>query len=365
MTVVTGLPNYPMGEIYEGYRNGEKRDEVLNGVKIHRCYTIRRKHGVLYRFLNYYSYAFTSTKYVARIKESFDVVFVNQLSPVMMANAGIQYKKKHGRKLLMYSLDLWPESLVAGGIRKDSVIYKYFHRVSEKIYKHADKILITSQSFSQYFNEEFGIHDTVYLPQYAETIFDLESCKKEQNDHIDLMFAGNIGTVQSVETIIQAAELTKNIQNLHWHIVGDGSEIEHLKKMAEGLENVTFHGRKPLEEMPKYYAMADAMLVTMQKDAILSLTLPGKVQTYMAAGKPIIGAIDGETRAIIDKAGCGICGEAENAQQLSDNVQRFITEKDDSYANNSRSYYNHFFAKDRFIEQLIQQLNDLNQEDCI
>ena len=98
VTVVTGLPNYPMGEIYKGYQNGEKRDEVLNGVKVHRCYTIGRKQGALYRFLNYYSYALSSTRYIKKIKEEYDVVFVNQLSPVMMANANVTLFLKNSIK---------------------------------------------------------------------------------------------------------------------------------------------------------------------------------------------------------------------------------------------------------------------------
>lgn len=356
VTVVTGLPNYPMGQIYEGYRKCEKRNEIIKGVKVYRCFTIGRKHGAICRFLNYYSFAFSSTRYVKKLENDYDVVFVNQLSPVMMARAGIKYKKLHGKKLVLYCLDLWPESLVAGGIKRGSIIYKYFHKVSEKIYKQADKILITSKSFRKYFEDEFGIVDIEYLPQYAEAIFTPEKCKKEPDEYMDLLFAGNLGAAQSVDTIIETARLTQDVENLRWHIIGDGSEYEKLKKKAEGLKNVFFYGREPLEEMPKYYAMADAMLVTMQNDPVLSLTLPGKVQSYMAAGKPIIGAIDGETQLIINDANCGICGEAENAQQLADNVRQFIGDMVDSYAKNSLAFYEQYFDKDKFIDTLIEQL---------
>lgn len=357
VTVVAGLPNYPMGEIYEGYRKGEKRDEVLNGVKVHRCFIIGRKHGAVYRFLNYYSYAFSSVNYVKKIKEKYDVVFVNQLSPVMMANAAICYKKKHNVPVVLYCLDLWPESLVAGGIKRNSTIYKFFHKVSERIYKKPDKILITSKSFSDYFIKEFGINDTEYLPQYAESIFKPEMCKKEPDGTIDLMFAGNIGEAQSVDTIIKAAILTQDISNLRWHIVGDGSELEALKTMSRGLNNVVFHGRKSLEEMPKYYSMADAMLVTMQKDPVLSLTLPGKVQTYMAAGKPIIGAIDGETALVVKEAECGICGGAEDVETLVKNVREFLNLDRNKLGINSRIYYEEHFNKETFIEKLEQYLS--------
>ena len=336
VTVVTGLPNYPMGEIYEGYRHGERRDEVLNGVKVHRCYTIGRRHGIVFRFLNYYSYAISSSVYVRRMEEKFDVVFVNQLSPVMMANAGIVYKKKHKTPLVLYCLDLWPESLVAYGITRSSIVYKYFHRVSERIYKQADKILVSSRSFSEYFEKEFSIGGTEYLPQYAESLFTPEECRKEPNGYVDLMFAGNVGAAQSVETIIEAARLTADIPNLRWHIVGDGSELARMQKLAEGMDQVIFHGRKPLEEMPKYYAMADVMLVTMKKDPVLSLTLPGKVQTYMAAGKPIIAAADGETAKVIRETGCGICGGAEDAGILAESVRRLIVADKENLGHEAR-----------------------------
>ena len=231
--VVTGQPNYPMGKIYDGYKGNNRRDEIISGVKIHRCFTVARGKGLIKRFLNYYSFAFSSSHYVSRIKDDFDVVLVNQLSPVMMAKAGVKYKKKHSKKLFLYCLDLWPESLAAGGIKRSSKIYSYYHRVSEKLYKSADKIAVTSKSFADYFEKEFGISDTRYLPQYAEEIFSPDACRKTPDGYTDLMFAGNIGVMQDIETIIKAAQLTENIKSLRWHIVGDGSELERIKEMAK------------------------------------------------------------------------------------------------------------------------------------
>lgn len=357
VTVVTGVPNYPMGKVYEGYHKGEKRDEIIGGVKIHRCFTISRKRGIVFRMLNYYSYAFSSTRYVKKLSNEFDVVFVNQLSPVMMANAGIQYKKKYCVPLVLYCLDLWPESMTTGGISRNSFVYRYFHKVAEKIYEQADEILITSKAFENYFEKEFNIKGVRYLPQYAEDIFAVEQCRKEADDSIDVMFAGNVGVAQSVETIIEAAKLTSDVPNLHWHIVGDGSELEKMKKIANGNENIIFHGRKTLEEMPKYYAMADAMLVTMKKNPILSLTLPGKVQTYMAAGKPMIGAIDGETARVIGEAQCGICTPAEDAEQLAESVRNFVFMGKEMLGKNARKYYEEHFDKKVFMDRLVRILD--------
>lgn len=360
VTVITGIPNYPMGKIYDGYRFGQRRDEMINGVVVHRCFTIGRRSGVLYRILNYYSYAISSSLYTRKLATDFDIVLINQLSPVLMANAGIKYKKKHERPLILYCLDLWPESLVAGGVEYKSRVYNIFCNVSSKIYHATDRILVTSKSFSKYFEVTFGIYNTQYLPQYAESIFSPEECQKTPNETIDLMFAGNLGAAQSVETIIRAAALTQDISNLRWHIVGDGSEQEKLKELSRLLNtsNVIFHGRIPLEKMPKYYAMADAMLVTMKRAPALSMTLPGKIQTYLAAGKPILGAIDGEARIVIQEANCGKCCEAEDAEALSKTVRVFIERNlCDEYSTNAFLYYEKYFTKERFMDNLIDVLS--------
>lgn len=357
VTVVTGTPNYPMGDIYPGYENNKRQDEIINGVKVHRCTIHPRKTGVIHRVWNYYSYPHVSSKYISQLDDSFDVVFINQLSPVLMAKAGIQYAKRHNKKTVLYCLDLWPASLGVVGLNT-GVIYKWFHRVSQKIYCSVDKILISSQSFSTYFSKEFKIENTVYLPQYAEDTFVPECCRKILNDYIDLMFAGNIGTAQSVDTIIKAAALCKDIPNLRWHIVGDGKEIDSCRKLAQELgAPVVFYGRKPIEEMPRYYAMADAMLVTMQNDPIISTTLPGKVQSYMAAGKPIIGAINGETQRVICESQSGLCANAEDFEGLAECVKKFMLSDKELFAENAIAYYTNNYTKENFISKLQDEFN--------
>lgn len=365
--VVTGYPNYPEGKLYDGYGKGKHIDEVINGVKVHRCYTVPRETGTIKRMMNYYSYAASATKYVLSGKcvasdgGKFDLVFCNQLSPVMMADAAIAYKKKHKVPVIMYCLDLWPESLIAGGITRDSKIYKYYHHVSKRIYRQMDKILITSRMFSDYLQKEFGIKQNriEYLPQYAEGIFE-ELPAKEEKGTFDFMFAGNIGEIQSVETILQAAEMLKE-EPVKIHIVGGGTDLQRLQNIKEEkqLENVVFYGRRPLEEMPEFYKKADAMLVTLAADPVLSLTLPGKVQSYMAVGKPIIGAIDGETQNVIKESECGFCGAADDAEALAENVKKFIESETDRKAMgmNARRFYEEHFQTTLFMNKLEDELS--------
>ena len=369
VTVATGVPNYPEGVIYKGYENKKNRKEMRNGVDVNRCETIPRKTGTIYRFLNYYSYAFSSTRFVNKLDDSYDVVVVNQLSPVMMAYAGLKYAKKYKKPVLLYCLDLWPESLVAGGISRKSPIYKYFFRVSKRIYSSVDKILVTSQMFADYMKEHFGIEKEKigHLPQYAENLFDsVSASKKSDSKEYNFVFAGNLGAIQSIDTIIKAAALLKSSEHkIKWHIVGSGSDFEHLQTMAhsKGLDNVIFYGRKPLEDMPKYYALADAMLITLKNDPIISLTLPGKLQSYMAAGKPVIGAIDGETKKVIEEARCGYCAQAESPEALAENICRFINSNEkEQMGKNARKYYEKYFTEERFIENLISELENVRRQ---
>ena len=361
VTVLTDIPNYPMGNIYKGYEKGNNRTETINGVKVCRCFTIPRKTNAVMRLLNYHSFSFFSKKFVKKLDDDFDVVLVNQLSPVMMANAAIKYKKKYNKKVIMYCLDIWPESLCAGGIKKNSLIYKVYYNISKKIYKNMDKILVTSKSFIKYLKDSFDIDDNKmeYLPQYAESIFDVKECRKEPNNNIDLLFAGNIGKAQSLDTIIDAANLLKDYKKLFFHIVGDGQELKRLKNKVKELKlkNVIFYGRKPLDEMPKYYKMADAMLVTLCGDSLISSTLPGKVQTYMAAGKPIIASANGETMDVIKEAKCGFCSKADDSEELANNIKKFINYKDkEKLGNNSFNYYKKEFHEEIFINKLLTEL---------
>ena len=296
-----------------------------------------------------------------KLKNEYDVVFVYQLSPVLMTNAAIKYKKKHNKKLLLYCLDLWPDSLASGGVKKGSLIYKYFERVSSRIYKSCDKILVSSKMFAEHLKENFSIEEEItYLPQYADSVFKPE-CPVEK-DIVDLTFAGNIGSAQSIETIIYAAEILKN-ENIRFNIVGDGSKLEELKNLAEEkkLTNVFFHGRRPVEEMPEIYRNSDAMLVTLTGDPVISKTLPGKVQTYMAAGKPIIGAANGETANVISSAECGFTAPAEDYEKFAACIREFLKNDKKKLGENAYEYYTRYFNKDVFVETLLREMNKVKK----
>ena len=351
--VVTGVPNYPMGVIYDDYKRGKNRREVHNGVNIIRTFTIGRRDNVIFRLLNYYSYSFSSTIYTLGLKDSYDVVFTNETSPVMMTRAATAYSKKWGKKCILYCMDLWPACLAAGGMKEGNPIYRFFGYVSKKLYNRADKILITSRMFKAYLENEHDVAEAKieYFPQYATDQFE-NIQKSPEKDGFDFVFAGNVGAAQSLNVVIEAAKILSD-ENIRWHIVGDGSSLNSLKKMAEGMENVIFYGRRPFEEMPVYYAMADAMLVLLLQEPYISLTLPGKVQTYMAAGKPIIAAADGDIPMVIEEARCGWCAKAEDVQGFAEAVRKFIQcPRKDELGSNARAYYEQHFTRRKFMDEL-------------
>ncbi len=357
--VITSFPNYPMGEIYEGYKNGEHKDETINGVNVHRVFTIGRKTGPLYRFLNYYAYSIASTLYISKIKKEYDVVFVYQLSPVMMAQAALKYKKKHGKKVVLYCLDLWPESLTLGGIKKGSLIYSYYKRLAKRIYNKVNKIAVSSRMFQDYFEDVLNIDsDTVqYIPQYAEDVF--YPSNEPNGDIINITYAGNIGTTQSIETILYAAQKLKE-KKVQFHIYGDGSGVGRMLELVESLllKNVIFHGRVSIEELPEKYAKSDALIVTLSDNEVLSMSFPGKIQSYMAAGKPVVASLNGEAARIIEEAECGFVASAEDVDGLVSCIEKLICADREILGKNSRKYYDRYFRKEDFIAKLLKILSE-------
>lgn len=359
---VTGTPNYPEGEIYSGYENGKRADEVLNGVRVHRCSIHPRKKGAFHRFWNYYSFVISSRRYLSRLREDFDVVFVNQLSPVMMAKGALEWAEQHGKPCLLYCLDLWPESLTIGGIRVGSLVYRYYLGVSRNIYRRSDKIMLSSRGFVRYFRETLGIGEEklAVLPQYAEELFDGVPAPQLHEAPYRFLFAGNIGGLQSMDTILEAARLLEDDSRIRFDIVGAGSELERCRRKAEGLSNVTFYGRRDLSEMPAFYAKADAMLVTLKDNPTIAYTLPGKVQSYMAAGRAVVGAAGSATADEVRTADCGLCATAEDAAGLAEIVRK-LTDQPEEFlrlGENARRHYRNTFTKDIFFENLMRRIED-------
>lgn len=364
VTALVGLPNYPTGIVPKEYKHFRNRRQTRNGVEIRRCFEIGRSPGKLGLAINYLSYMTSACVKALFLKRDYDVVYAYSTSPVLMSLPASFLRCFTKKKLMIYVLDIWPACLAAMNVYEGSFLYAFMKRVSRWVYARADRLIYSSKRFQKYLMEVHGIavDDEGYMPQFADDVFREALPSREEHEFINLVFAGNIGKVQAVEVLIQAAALLKDLP-LRWHIVGDGSNYASCVGLSKTLglsELVTFYGRRPLSEMPSFYAMADAMLVSMRDDVSVNDTLPGKVQSYMAAGKPVLGSIAGETPYVIQQAQCGFCAPPDDPDAFAAVVRRFLDEPDKrGMGERGRAYYDSHFTKQEHMDRLEAMLTAL------
>ena len=368
VTVLTGLPNYPMGVIPEEYKGRAHRRETVNGVRIIRVTETPRTPGKAGLARNYVSFVMHGSLAALMMRKDFDVIFVYQLSPVLMAIPAFVAKwTSRTDNIALYCLDLWPESLTSLGVSRQSLFYRFMKRVSIRIYKGAGVIGYSSRMFRKYFFDELHItvDETKHIPQFADELFSDMRTAPDRFDknrkEINYVFAGNVGMMQSVETIVKAAARVRN-ERIRWHIVGDGFALEECKRLCDKMdlqEKIRFYGRLPVEEMPRFYDLADAMIVTLADNDMISYTLPGKIQSYMAAGKAVIASANGETATVVKEADCGMCVAAEDDEAFAAIADRMAD--DDDFArlgNNSKKYYEEHFTKSNHIDLIEKMLTE-------
>lgn len=365
VTVLTGLPNYPTGIIPNEYKHGQKRNEIINGVHVIRCFEVGRKHGPIFLALNYFSFILSATKKIKQLKENFDVIYVYQLSPVFMGIPAVKYAKKYNVPLFLYCCDLWPESLKMYIKNESNPLFKYAKIISRSIYKNCNLIAVQSISFSEYFSEVHGIEKEklIYIPAFADESY-LTQDFTPSDDYVDFVFLGNLGKAQNLLALLKAVDSIKDVQNFKVHFVGDGSYLEEMKAFVreKQLDDcVFFYGRRPVYEMPDFYKLADVCLVSLKADNKTGLTLPSKVQGYMAAGKPILAMITGSAKDVIEEAKCGICVEPDDIATFANAMKDFINNKNkySDAGKNGREYFMKNFRKDIFMRKLENALSSL------
>ena len=363
VTALVGLPNYPSGIVPKEYKWFRRRRETLNGVTIRRCFEIGRKNTKVGLAVNYISYMLSASAKALFLRRDFDVTYAYSTSPVLMSLPASLLRCFCKKKLAIYVLDIWPACLAAMNVYEGSWLYAVMKRVSKWVYVRADALLYSSKRFQGYLQNVHGLHtpDAYYLPQFADDRF-ANLPPAPDHEGFSLVFAGNIGKVQDVQTFLKAADILRN-EPLRWHIVGDGSDYDACLLCAKSLQLdsiVTFYGRRPAAEMPAFYVMADAMLVSMRNDISVNDTLPGKVQSYMAAGKPILGSITGETPYIIEQAQCGFCAPPEDPEAFAQVVRAFMaTPNRQQMGENAQRYYQAHFTKEHHMNRLEALLQGL------
>lgn len=368
--VLTGLPNYPYGKLFDGYSYFSRGEKEYKGIKINRTYlTARGKNSSIKLALNYISFMVSSLFHIPKLMtKKFDNIFVFQVSPITTAIPAIILSKLKKIPSSIYIQDLWPETFYSIVNIKNPKIQSILKRICIRIYNSFDQIVIASEGYRKILVKCGINNDKIeYLPQWAEDIYsegtDInESIIEKSSDEFIVTFAGNIGKAQSVDTIIEAANLCRNNTNIKWIILGDGSEFSNIKSMVEKYklkDTVKLLGRKPSSDMPKYFSQSDALIVTLKYTDILRITLPAKVQSYMASGKPIIGAISGAGMDAIENSKCGIVGEAEDYKSLYNNVidlYNMSEEQRINLGNNGKKYFKNNFERNMLLNRLEKYL---------
>jgi len=366
--VLTGKPNYPKGNYFKGYSRKGPKDEEIEGIKVHRANLIlRKKGGGLRLFLNYFSFVFFGLFKILKLKGDFEKVFIYAPSPITVGILGIVAAKKFKCKSYLWVHDLWPESVrVAGGI-KSGIILGLVNQMTKLIYRFTDLLLVQSPEFKNYILNQ-GVEESkiIYYPYYAE---DFYKVVEKDNSYLsqfpkgfNLLFAGNIGVAQSFDTIVNAFEKLKEF-DINLVVLGDGRDKSRIQEQIneKGLkEKFHFLGSFPPEQMPYYFTCADGLLITLKKADIFSFTIPGKLQSYLACGKPIIGALDGIGNKIISESNSGFASEAENHELLANNIltlYKLSRAEKEKLSNNALDFFDKNFNKQHLLERLEEILN--------
>lgn len=369
VTVLCGIPNYPKGEPYDGYRTVAecKEREMMylekTGVKVVHVEQILRGKNPVSLVRNYFSFVKNSKKTVRELDKDYDVVLGYQLSPITSMYAALEYKKLTGTPLVYYTLDVWPVSAEAMLKSKKNPAYAWAKKISKELYQGADRVVVTSHPFIEYLHKDvdYPVEKMSYLPQHADMEMINDDLNAEDNGVVDFMFAGNIGKGQRVDVIIKAAKILGKREDYKIHLVGDGCMRVELEKMVceYGLpENVIFYGNQKRDDMPKFYKMADVLLITLRGNNEVGDTIPGKLQMYMTTGKTIMGAINGGAQEVIKEAKCGTCVGAGDYEGLA-KLMAFYIEHPDNFnecGRNARRYFLDHFTLDQYMNGLEAEL---------
>ena len=370
VTVLTGKPNYPTGIVPDEYLGKAHDDEIINGVHVFRCYERGRGKGAVNLAINYASFYFSAMKLVKKMDKDFDIVFSYQLSPIFMALPARWYKIHRNVPMYLYCSDLWPESLKVYLKSESNPVFKWVKKISRKVYESADRISTQSDVFVDYLMDVHNVPSNKlrYIPNFADENY-LKEDFTPNDTSIDFMFMGNIGVAQNVEEVTKCfIEALKRIEkessvDMRLHIVGGGVKLDDVKAIAEGQSEdikskIIFYGQRPQDEMPEFYKKADVCIVSLKADNKIGLTLPAKVQGYMAASKPVLGMIDGSCQKVITDAECGICVGSNDTDGMINAFVELATSKDklNEYGVNARKYFIKNFRKDIHIKAVEEEL---------
>ena len=365
--VLCGLPNYPKGEWFDGYKYTGPRKEVHNGITVYRAGEIPRKGNTGVRiFLNYVSWPFFALFNLWRLKGPYDAVLCYNTSPVLMCLPAILYAKAHKIPCTNYVLDIWPENLYSVLPVSSSFWQKIALRVSDWHYRRCDRLIAMSDSLRLRLLSRTGKADrfVTVIPQHCEDFYAIpiedKALKQKYAGSFNLVFTGNFSPAQSLETVIRAAVKARSLgaERLRLLMVGDGMSRNALEALTDELsarDTVTFTGSVPPADIPKYTVIADGLVASLSDSPDLGLTVPAKIASYMAAQKPLLVSMDGEGSKAVQQAGCGFASAAGDVDALCENIlalYRLSADERTAMGKKAFDYYRKNYTRRAVLDRL-------------
>lgn len=368
VTVLTGEPNYPDGTIFAEYAAQPKRFRQYKGAHVIRVPLLPRGIGSVRLVLNYLSFVVSAgagAPWKLRGRD-FDVIFVYQPSPITSCLPALWLGKLKHAPVILWTLDLWPETLQAIGILRSPRLLASVGVMVSFIYRHCALVLGQSRACEANVVRYAGSTAKYrYFPQWSEELFDDSNALPQAAPEVrrfaetfNVLFAGNIGDSQDFPAILDAAVRLKTDRRIRWLIVGDGRAAEAVRSdiVAKGLQDcVVLLGRYPIERMPSFFAAAGVLLVSLRRDPVFAMTIPGKVQTYLASGRPVVAMLDGEGGRVIAESGAGLVAASGDSEGLAAAVQKLADmspAERGAMGARGRAYAASEFSRDRLLTQL-------------
>lgn len=365
--VLTGWPNYPSGKVLSAFRADPRTFRSRGRTRIVRVPLVPRGAGGGVRLaLNYFSFMLTgmAAAFVMARQSRYDAVLVFQTSPVTAALPALVLRALTRAPVALWVQDLWPDTLEAVGAVRSSAGLTAVGDLVRFIYRRCDLILVQSRAFVDKVRRRADSRTPIqYLPNWTDIDVDAaEPCPAEELASylggFNLMFAGNLGEAQDLPAVVQAADLCRDLEGLRWLVVGDGRVRAALQEEVarRGLEDrVIFLGHQPSARMPEFFAAADALLVSLKPEPVFAMTVPSKVQAYLAAGRPILGMLDGEGARIIEESGGGLTAPAGDAAALAARVRELAASSADqrhAMGLRAKAYCREHFDREMLFDRL-------------
>lgn len=365
VTVVTGIPNYPNGHFYDNYGYLKKRKEIVNGVKIYRSLIVPRGSSKPQLVINYISFIFGGFITTLRLKETFDMIFSFQVSPMFQVLPATWYGKIKKLPTVVYITDLWPETVEYIGNVTNKYVLNFLSKISRYIYTNSGKILVSSEGFKLSIIENSKVNNIEYLPIYAESKYLQKSYLNSTENIFSFVFAGNVGEAQAIENLVYAVSEMDIQHKFEIRIIGDGRRKLFLEDLVNHfkLDDIfKFYGRRNIDDTIDLVISSNVALISLQSNPINSLTLPSKTQSLLSMAMPILVLGQGAVSEVILDAKCGLTASPNDYLEISKQLLEFIkmdNEKILAMSKNSLDFYKKNYTEERFYAGLNNSFNEV------